>query len=94
MLNFTPDQWTIVGLIFLLGFVIGGFLFSGGGRKWKQRYNAEVARRKEVEASHELSAKQWREKESLMGAALKQKGIEGNFIDENGDGIDDRWQQP
>ena len=42
MLNFTSDQWVIVALIFVLGLLVGGFLFSGGGRKWKQRYNAEV----------------------------------------------------
>lgn len=52
MLTFTSDQWVIVALIFLLGLVVGGFLFSGGGRKWKHRYNGEVMRRKELEVSH------------------------------------------
>nr|WP_294849941.1 hypothetical protein [uncultured Sphingomonas sp.] len=93
MLDFSTDQWIIVLLVFVLGLLCGGFLFSGGGRKWKQRYNAEVARRKDIETAHAQSAKEWREKESLMGAALKKKGIEGDFIDENGDRIDDRFQQ-
>ena len=71
MLNFTSDQWVIVALIFVLGLLIGGFLFSGGGRKWKQRYNNEVDRRAELEKSHAAREKDWREQDSLRGAALK-----------------------
>jgi hypothetical protein len=52
MLNFTSDQWVIVALIFVLGLLVGGFLFSGGGRKWKHRYNSEVDRRSELEKTH------------------------------------------
>ncbi len=63
MLNFTSDQWVIVALIFVLGLLVGGFLFSGGGRKWKHRYNSEVARRNELEKSHALREKDWREAE-------------------------------
>ena len=63
MLNFTSDQWVIVALIFVLGLLVGGFLFSGGGRKWKQRYNSEVTRRSELEKSHALREKDWREAE-------------------------------
>ena len=48
MLQFSTDQWIIVLLVFLLGLFIGGFIFSGGGRKWKTRYNNEVERREEV----------------------------------------------
>ena len=48
-MNFTSDQWVIVALIFVLGFLIGGFLFSGGGRKWKARYREEVSRREALE---------------------------------------------
>ena len=71
MLNFTSDQWVIVALIFVLGLLVGGFLFSGGGRKWKQRYNSETTRRAELEKSHALREKDWREQDSLRAAALK-----------------------
>ena len=36
MMGFTSDQRVIVALVFILGLLIGGFLFSGGGRKWKE----------------------------------------------------------
>jgi len=68
MLNFTSDQWVIVALIFVLGLLVGGFLFSGGGRKWKQRYNSEVTRRNELEKSHTLREKDWREQDRLREA--------------------------
>ena len=73
MLNFTSDQWVIVGLIFLLGLLVGGFLFSGGGRKWKQRYNTEIDRRRELETTHAEREKAWREQDSLRAAALKER---------------------
>ncbi len=71
MINFTSDQWVIVALVFVLGLLVGGFLFSGGGRKWKQRYNAEVAARKDLTETHALREKEWREQDSLRAAALK-----------------------
>ena len=47
---FTPDQWLILLLAFLLGLVLGmAFLASP---KWKGRYREEVARREEVEAEN------------------------------------------
>lgn len=76
MLNFTSDQWVIVALIFVLGLLIGGFLFSGGGRKWKHRYNSEVDRRNELEKSHAQREKEWREQDSLRSAALKNQRTE------------------
>jgi len=48
---FTPDQWLILLLAFLLGLVLGmAFLASP---KWKGRYREEVTRREEVEAENE-----------------------------------------
>ena len=73
MLNFTTDQWVIILLIFVLGLLIGGFLFSGGGRKWKTRYNTEVDRRSELERTHTLREKEWREQDSLRAAAAKDR---------------------
>ncbi len=43
MLAFTPDQWLILLLVFLLGLFLGmAFLASP---KWKRRYREEVTRR-------------------------------------------------
>ena len=81
MLNFTPDQWIIVLLVFVLGLLVGGFLFSGGGRKWKARYNTEVERRSGLERRHAEQEKEWRERDSLRAAALKG--------DRNADGVVD-----
>jgi hypothetical protein len=88
MLNFTSDQWVIVALIFVLGLLVGGFLFSGGGRKWKQRYNAEVARRTDLEKSHAQREKEWREQDSLRAAAAKDRDRDG--IPDDRDPVDNR----
>ncbi len=78
MMNFTSDQWVIVALIFVLGLLVGGFLFSGGGRKWKTRYREETTRREALESEHkdrvaqwELREKEWREQDSLRAAAIR-----------------------
>ena len=88
MLNFDPNQVVIYALVFVLGLLVGGFLFTGGGRKWKGKYNAEVERRKEIEARHVQAEKDWREQESLRGAAAKDRPA----VDRDRDGIDDRDQ--
>ena len=91
-----PNQLIIVALIFILGLVIGGFMFSGGGRKWKHRYNAEVARRTDLEKSHAQREKEWREQDSLRGAAARHdRGAAGTTDrgaarrDSDGDGVRD-----
>lgn len=75
MLNFTPDQWIIVGLVFVLGLLVGFFLMAGGGRKWKERYRTEKERREAVEADYKASEAEWRERDSLRAAALKNEGV-------------------
>ena len=45
MIAFTSDQWIIIALVFILGMLVGAFLFAGSGRKWKHRYRSEVDRR-------------------------------------------------
>ncbi len=89
MLNFDPNQVVIYTLVFLLGLLVGGFLFTGGGRKWKARYNAEVDRRKEIEERHLAAEKDWREQESLRHGAAKDRPV---VVDRDRDGIDDRDQ--
>jgi hypothetical protein len=73
-----PNVWVIYVLVFILGLLIGVFLTAGGRRKWKERYNSEVDRRRELEKAHEQRAKEWderekewRERDSLRAAAVK-----------------------
>jgi len=73
-----PNVWVIYALIFVLGVLIGIFLTSGGRRKWKERYNSEVDRRRELEKAHAErekdwadQEKDWREGDSLRAAAVK-----------------------
>jgi len=73
MMSFTSDQWVILALVFVLGLLIGAFLFAGGGRKWKTRYREEARRREEIEKRHEDDAKEWRERDSLRAAAIKDR---------------------
>ena len=80
MIGFTSDQWIILALVFVLGLLIGAFLFTGTGRKWKHRYNSEVGRREELERDHaehrrqfDEREKEWREQDSLRAAAIKDR---------------------
>ena len=82
MLNFDPNQVVIYTLVFLLGLLVGGFLFTGGGRKWKARYNAEVDRRKEIESRHVAAEKDWREQDSLRSAADKDRVVEDGRVED------------
>lgn len=73
-----PNLWAICALVFLLGLLIGVFLTAGGRRKWRTRYDTEVARRREIEKAHEDREKhwtnqerEWRERDSLRRAAAK-----------------------
>ena len=72
-MNFTtdPNAWVIAGLVFVLGLLIGFFLTAGGRRKWKARYKEEVDRREALEREHAEREKEWRERDSLRGAAVK-----------------------
>jgi len=73
-----PNVMIIYALIFLLGLLIGVFLTAGGRRKWKERYSSETERRKQLENAHAdrekhwaTQEKEWRERDSLRAAALK-----------------------
>ena len=50
-MSFTPDQWLILLLAFVLGLVLGAALLASP--KWKGRYREEVTRREEVERENE-----------------------------------------
>jgi predicted histidine transporter YuiF (NhaC family) len=73
-----PNVLLIYGLIFVLGLLIGVFLTAGGRRKWRERYNSESERRRELERAHTErekhwadQEKDWRERDSLRAAAVK-----------------------
>ena len=66
-----PKLWAICALVFLLGLLIGVFLTAGGRRKWKTRYKNEVDRREALEKAHAEREKEWRERDSLRAAAIK-----------------------
>ena len=77
MVSFTPDQWIIVALVFVLGLLVGMFMTAGGRRKWKTRYKDEISRREALEREHrdrekhwEEREKEWRERDSLRDAAV------------------------
>ena len=48
MPQFTPDQWLLVALVFLLGLILGMAAMASG--KWKTRYREEVRKREAAEA--------------------------------------------
>jgi len=81
-----PNVWIIYALIFLLGLLVGLFMTAGGRKKWKTRYHDEVERRKVLESNHAEAEREWRERDSLRGAAVKSPAR----IDRDGDGVDDR----
>ena len=66
-----PNLWAICALVFVLGLLIGVFLTAGGRKKWKTRYNSEVERRRELEKTHSEREKEWRERDSLRAAAIR-----------------------
>jgi hypothetical protein len=68
-----PNLWAICILVFLLGLLIGVFLTAGGRRKWKSRYKSEVDRREALERDHADREKEWRERDSLRNAAVKDR---------------------
>ena len=69
MVAFTPDQWLILLLAFILGLILGmAFLASP---KWKKRYRDEVRRREAVEAENQQLRKDAAEMDSLRNAAAR-----------------------
>jgi uncharacterized membrane-anchored protein YhcB (DUF1043 family) len=58
-MTFTPDQWLILLLAFLLGLVLGMALLASP--KWKTRYREEVATRQELEAENTRLKREYEE---------------------------------
>ena len=88
MVSFTSDQWIILALVFVLGFLIGAFLLAGSGRKWKTRYREETRRREEIEENHRRRAKEWDQREKDL---IRSDSTRGSTVgDRDGDGVPDR----
>ena len=92
-----PNVWIIYALLFLLGLLVGLFMTAGGRKKWKTRYYDEVDRNRELEQRHEEASREWRERDSLRAAAIKDRDRDGvvdlderPVVDRDRDGIDDR----
>ncbi|HEX8624700.1 MAG TPA: hypothetical protein VF782_06440 [Allosphingosinicella sp.] len=69
MTLFTPDQWLIVALVFVLGLVLGMALMAGG--KWKRRYREERARADGLAAENKRLQKETGEMDTLRHAAAR-----------------------
>jgi uncharacterized membrane-anchored protein YhcB (DUF1043 family) len=69
MPSFTPDQWLILLLTFVLGIILGMALLANS--KWKGRYRDEVRRREALEVENEQLRRDAREMDSLRQAAAR-----------------------
>jgi hypothetical protein len=66
---FTPDQWLVLLLTFVLGLILGMALLANP--KWKRRYRDEARRREALEAEIEQLRRDAREMDSLRQAAAR-----------------------
>jgi protein involved in polysaccharide export with SLBB domain len=62
-IDFTPNEWLVVGLVFLLGLLIGAALAAGGGARHKLAYREEAARRAELERDNDRLRKDLKQSE-------------------------------
>jgi uncharacterized membrane-anchored protein YhcB (DUF1043 family) len=62
MPDFTTNQWLIIVLVFVLGFILGMAAMASG--KWKNRYREEVRRREASDAERGRLESQLRHAES------------------------------
>jgi C4-dicarboxylate-specific signal transduction histidine kinase len=66
---FTPDQWLVLLLTFILGLILGMALLANP--KWKRRYRDETRRREALEVEIEQHRRDSREMDSLRQAAAR-----------------------
>ena len=69
MQSFSPDQWLVLVLAFLLGLFLGMAFLAGP--KWKRRYREEARRREAVEAENAQLRRDADEMDSLRRAAAR-----------------------
>jgi hypothetical protein len=66
---FLPEQYVMLALIFVLGLVLGMYLFAG--TKWKRRYKEEARLRADLEAENARLRKDAAEADALRNAAVR-----------------------
>ena len=71
MTSFTPDQWLILLLAFVLGLILG--MAALASPKWKGRYREEVRRREALEAENRQLRRDGAEMDSLRQAAAREE---------------------
>jgi hypothetical protein len=69
MIAFTPDQWLVLLLTFVLGLILGMALLASP--KWKRLYRDEARRRAALETEIEQLRRDAREMDSLRNAAVR-----------------------
>lgn len=69
---FTPNEWFIIALVFLLGLLLGMAAMAGG--KWKHRYREEVRKREAAEAERSRLESQLKHAEARSLAAHARDG--------------------
>ena len=52
-MDFTADQWMILTLVLLLGWVLGALSMSGGGRRWRRTLDDERAAHEAARRTYE-----------------------------------------
>jgi uncharacterized membrane-anchored protein YhcB (DUF1043 family) len=62
-MDFTLNQWLIIGLVLLFGLLLGAALAAGGGRKNKVRYQEETRRVAELERDNDRLRKELKDAE-------------------------------
>ena len=67
MPQFTPNEWFILILVFVLGFILGMAAMASG--KWKRRYREEVQKREAAEADRSRLESQLKHAEARTIAA-------------------------
>ena len=62
MPEFTPNEWFILALVFVLGLILGMAAMASG--KWKHRYREEVRKREAAEAERSRLESELRQAET------------------------------
>jgi hypothetical protein len=88
MIAFTPDEWLILLLVFLLGLFLG--MAAMASPKWKRRYRAEAARREGLEVENAELRREADEKDSLRHAAARDEERRRLAIEAERDAAEER----
>ena len=74
MPEFTTNQWAILFLVFVLGWLLG-LISRSGGKKWKRAYEAERDARADEQAELEAARARIAELEAARSASVVEKPV-------------------